>query len=93
MKAQIEFTGTYVHMRTGRTLYNYVVIGGDVDQYSKDQEELGFLSLQDSLPTNGIIPKPEHIGLPRYVSLTSIGNTNTIIRIPRKDGSMYWGPE
>ena len=76
-----------------KALYNYVVTGGDVKQYITDKkaERLSngkeALSIQDNSLGNTL---PEHIGLPRFVSTTFLGETAVVDRVQRKDKSFGW---
>ena len=92
---KVELTGMYTSFRTQQILYNYVVVSGDTEQYIADKRDEGFLALMDDGIVNKVKvkAKPKHIGLPRYVIPKNIGKTCTIVRIPRMDGSIYWGPE
>jgi len=81
----LVFTGIYFKFneetKERSVRYNYVVVDGDVKQYTADRELAGFLSLQD----NG-----EHAGKPRFASLKDLGQTSELNRVEKKDGSHDW---
>jgi len=88
-KVKIVFTGVYVKFTpatettsaTRKVLYNYVVVDGDIAQYSADKEASGHLSLQDT---------GEYTDAPRYVSRKNLQQENELTRIQKKDGTFDW---
>lgn len=97
--AIITFTGVYFKFdsetKETSALFNYVVTDGDVKGYSKDKESQinpktgkNCLSLQTQDEQGSV--KPEHIGLPRFVSTRDLGQSAEINRAPRQDGSFDW---
>jgi hypothetical protein len=97
--AIIVFTGIYFKFddetKETRAMFNYVVTDGDVKGYIKDKESQinpksgkNCLSLQTQDENNTVLP--EHIGLPRFVSTTDLGQSVEINRAKRQDGSFDW---
>ena len=82
---QILFTGVYpkFNAETGerKMLYNYVVVGGDVEQFIQDKDASGYLSLQDD---------GEHAGKPRLGINKNLGVESKLQRVEKKDGSYDW---
>ena|ERR1035437_3418157 len=96
-KITITKTAGYVknnpETKTSKYLFNYVVTGGDVKQYIADKtaEILAngkpALSLQNNELGNTL---PEHVGLPRFISNTFLGEVVEIDRVKKKDGTFGW---
>ena len=97
--AIITFTGVYFKFddetKETRAMFNYVVTDGDVKGYSKDKESQinpktgkNCLSLQTQDENNNVLE--EHLGLPRFVSTTDLGQSVEINRAKRQDGSYDW---
>jgi len=97
--AIITFTGVYFKFddetKETRAMFNYVVTDGDVKGYSKDKESQinpktgkNCLSLQTQDENNSVLE--EHLGLPRFVSTTDLGQSVEINRAKRQDGSYDW---
>lgn len=84
-KVQILFTGIYVKFNAEtkeRALrYNYVVVGGDVKDFTADKKASGYDSIQD---------EGEHAGKPRIAMLKDIGETGELQRVLKKDGTYDW---
>jgi len=82
---KIQLTGCYPkfnqELKTTKIIYNYVVVSGDVKEYSADKELAGVLSLQDD---------GEFKGAPRFVSTKNLGETAEINRVTKKDGTTDW---
>lgn len=57
-------------------LYNYVVTGGDVDQYIKDMKAMNRLAVEYDLPQT----IPAHIGLPRFITNVDLGDVAEVTR-------------
>lgn len=91
-KVIIVFTGIYFKFnpetKERKVLYNYVVTDGDAKAYSADKDATGHLSLQTQSEDGSV--KPEHIGLPRFVSQTDLGATAELQRIQKQDGTHDW---